>query len=50
MKDPSKMTGKEIEKPIRVEFVDLPRVYHFNDSLCDEFFAALAGTQNYDVF
>ena len=51
MKDPGKsMSGKEIEKPIKVEFVDMPRLYHYNDALCDEFFGALAGTEKYEVF
>ena len=24
-----------IERPIKVEFVDLPRLYHYDDPLCD---------------
>ena len=33
-----------IERPIKVEFVDMPRVYHYTDPLCTEFFGSLAGT------
>jgi len=27
-----------VERPIRVQFVDLPNLYHYDDPLCDEFF------------
>lgn len=40
----------QIEKPIRAEFFDIPRVYHYEDDLCDDFFGELASTDQYDVF
>lgn len=27
-----------IERPIRVQFIDMPRIYHYEDPLCDDFF------------
>ncbi|CDW71887.1 wd-40 repeat protein [Stylonychia lemnae] len=39
-----------VERPIRVQFVDLPNVYHYDDPICDEFFGQLADTDQYDVF
>jgi hypothetical protein len=31
-----------IERPIKVQFIDIPRVYHYEDELCDVFFGELA--------
>lgn len=33
-----------IERPIKVEFIDIPRIYHYSDKLSDEFFMCLAET------
>lgn len=30
--------------------MDLPRLYHYDDPLCDDFFGQLADTDQYDVF
>lgn len=27
-----------IERPIRVQFIDMPMIYHYEDHLCDDFF------------
>ena len=34
-----------IDRAIKVEFVDIPRVYHYMDDLTDDFFSALASTE-----
>lgn len=39
-----------IERPIKVEFIDVPRLYHYSDSLSDPFFTCLADTDNYEIF
>lgn len=39
-----------IDRPIRVEFVDIPKVYHYDDDLCDNFFGALADTDQLEIF
>lgn len=39
-----------IERPIKVEFIDIPRLYHYSDALSDEFFTCLAETDCYDIF
>lgn len=39
-----------IDRPIRVEFVDIPNVYHYDDCLTDNFFGQLADTDQYEIF
>lgn len=50
IKKPAKDGKKGLERPIRVVFIDLPCVYHYNNELCEKFFGELAETQNYDIF
>lgn len=50
MEDRKEGDESQVERPIRVELVDMPRVYHYDDPLCDEFFGQLADTDQYDVF
>lgn len=42
--------GKIIERPIKVEILDITRVFYYEDELCDKFYGALADTDNYNVF
>ena len=35
---------------MRVEFVDLPRLYSFEEDICGEFYGALAETENFELF
>lgn len=44
MKQKSNGDDTLIDRPIKVEFVDIPHVYHYDDELCDSFFGALADT------
>jgi hypothetical protein len=39
-----------VERPIKIEFIDIPRVYNPIDPLAAEFFASLADTENYELF
>lgn len=39
-----------IERPIRVEFIDIPRLYHYSDNLSDPFFTTLADTDCFEIF
>mmetsp|Transcript_28428 Transcript_28428/g.27394 ORF Transcript_28428/g.27394 Transcript_28428/m.27394 type:complete len:281 (-) Transcript_28428:88-930(-) len=39
-----------IEKRIKCEIIDLPIVYHYQDQSFQEYFDALANTDNYDYF
>lgn len=41
---------EDIERPIRVEFLDIPKLFNFNDSLFLEFFVNLAATKQYEIF
>lgn len=41
---------QEIERPVKIEFIDVPRVYNPNDELCNDFYSALAETDNYELF
>lgn len=51
MKEQSKsLEKKELDRPIKVEFIDFPRVYNYNDELCEKFFGQLAESENYDIF
>lgn len=40
----------QVERPIKVEFIDLPRLYNFQDELCDKFFLALASNDQLHIF
>jgi hypothetical protein len=44
------MGSKLVERPVKIEFIDIPRVYDPNDPLACEFFASLADTENYELF
>jgi hypothetical protein len=50
MKQRIKSDDSLIERAIRVDFVDIPKVYHYNDDMCDPFFEQLADTDQYEVF
>jgi hypothetical protein len=39
-----------IERPIKVEFIDLPVIYHYNNEISGEFFRCLAETDQYEIF
>lgn len=39
-----------IERPIKVEFIDLPQVYHYGDDISSDFFTCLAETDQYEIF
>ena len=39
-----------IERPIRVELIDMPCLYHYNDPLFGEVFEQLAETDQLEVF
>eukprot|EP00347_Sterkiella_histriomuscorum_P009906 403339425 len=40
----------EVEMPIMVEIIDIPKIYHLQDKLSDEFYDQLARTDQYEVF
>ena len=44
------MIQKPVETRIRMEFIDIPGVYHFLDKDSDPFFDALAATSNLEYF
>ena len=44
------MTKKPVETRIRMEFIDIPGVYHFLDKGFNGFFDALAGTDDLEFF
>ena len=44
------MMKKPVETRIKLEFIDLPGVYHFQDKNFEDFFEALANTSNLDFF
>jgi hypothetical protein len=44
------MQKKPVETRIRLEFIDMPNVYHFLDKDSDPFFDALAATENLEFF
>ena len=50
IKSSSKKGKQEIERPIKVEFIDLPCVYNYNEELCTEFFGRLADSENFALF
>ena len=50
MNQVNKDNETEVERPIKVEFVDIPRVYNYQDELTDSFFFALAHTNQYQIF
>jgi hypothetical protein len=35
---------------IKVEIIDLPRIYHYDDPLFDELFIELSRTEQYSIF
>lgn len=39
-----------IERPIKVEFIDIPQVYHYADEISSDFFHCLAETDQYEIF
>ena len=39
-----------IDRPIKVEFVDLPNIYHYADDNFNKIFSRLAHTKQYEIF
>jgi hypothetical protein len=39
-----------IDRPIKTEFVDIPAIYHYADSMFYDFFNQLANTDQYEIF
>ena len=38
-----------VERPIKVEFIDVPKIYHYNDPNNCAFFSALAETGDHSI-
>lgn len=39
-----------IERPIKAEFIDIPRIYHYADDQFNDFFGYLKRTQQIEIF
>ena len=39
-----------IDRPIKIEFADLPRLYHYADEKSYDFFGGLAKTDQLEIF
>ncbi len=46
----NEIKGNAVEKPIIVELVDLPSLFHLDNPLSDKFFDQLAETDQYEIF